>query len=145
MAERELRPTALINRTGCGLLSQSHKFPALYCRVRLSGGQTSLPRGVMQTQKNTSATQGHSLPPANIYCRVTAKACRIFLESSKLILVSAGLTLAFSLTQTKRTTALSLISSSSVTACWKRQRPSVRRGTDWPLCTSTSDTDERLS
>lgn len=102
MAERELRPTALINRTGCGLPSQSHKFPALDCRARLSGGQTSSPRGVMQTQKNTSATQGHSLPPANVYCGVTAKACRIFLESSKLILVSAGLTLAFSLAQTKK-------------------------------------------
>lgn len=94
-AERELRPTALINRTGCWLLSWSQQSPPPCRRAWLSTGYTSLPRGVIHTQKYQSNTRAFT-SSGHIYCWVIAMACQIFLESTKLILVAAGLTLAFS-------------------------------------------------
>lgn len=94
-AERELRPTALINRTGCWLLSWSQQSPPPCRRAWLSAGYTSLPRGVIHTQKYQSYTRAFT-SSGHIYCWVIAMACQIFLESTKLILVAAGLTLAFS-------------------------------------------------
>lgn len=95
MAEREVRPTTLINRTGCWFLSWSQQSPPPCRRAWLSTGYTSLPRGVIHTQKYQSYTRAFT-SSGHIYCWVIAMACQIFLESTKLILVAAGLTLAFS-------------------------------------------------
>lgn len=68
----------------------------------------------------------------------------IFLQSTKSILVTVGLTLAFC-DSAKRRTALTMISSSSVMAGRKRQSSTIHRGTDEPVFRRTSETEEQLS
>lgn len=96
MAEQKLMPIALINRTGCGLLSHSHQSPPP-CRTAnwLSSSYTSLPWGLIHTQKCQGYTRAFT-SAGHFYCWVIAMAWRIFLEGTKLILVTAGLTLTFS-------------------------------------------------
>lgn len=96
MAEQELMPITLINRTGCGSLSHSPS-PCLRVNEQIDYPVVIvfLPWGLIHTQKCHCYTRAFN-SAGYFYCWVIEMACRIFLEGSKLVLVIAGLTLSLS-------------------------------------------------
>lgn len=94
-AEQRLTPTALINRTGCGLLSQSHQSPPPCRRARLSSGYTSFSLRCNPHTKIPALHKGIHFHWPLLLLGHCDGLSHIF-RKHKLILVTAGLTLAFS-------------------------------------------------
>lgn len=135
-AERELRPTALINRTGCGSAVPVSQVPRLCAAWRV---RRLRPGGAFRSteKKIPAAVQGRSLPTANVHCRGgqggegagRCDAARyVFLESGASGLVRARFNPAahWELWAKENNGAVFWRSSSSVT----RQRASVHGGTE---------------